>query len=104
MPLMPFHVLGIWLRGLLALALLLAGPWLLWEGYREAQPRRVVVTRGVVDPAASGAGRRPVEEVETIAWRPGLNRPTALLAGGLALLVWSLAGGLIARSLLTLGS
>lgn len=56
MSLMPFHVLGIWLRGLLALALLGAGASLLREWYEH---RRVVVE----EPVATRAGEvRPPDD------------------------------------------
>src|SRR4051812_45433629 len=101
MPFMPFNVLGMWFRGLLALALLGAAAYLLAEWY---QRREVVVTEPVAtdaretDERPEEAGRREEIVVRTrvVRWRFGLNRETAFLLGGLALLGWSLGGGWLA--------
>ncbi|MBV9122722.1 MAG: alpha/beta hydrolase [Planctomycetes bacterium] len=104
MPFMPFNVLGIWFRGLLALALLGGGVYLLTQWYHH---REILVTESLpasedrepVEGGASPAGaeERPTggEKVRTrvVSWQFGLNRETAFLLGGLALLGWSLGGG-----------
>lgn len=91
---MPFQVLGIWLRGLFSLALLGLGAYLL---YAWNERREVVV----VEPPARTADQSdrataPDEEPErrVVEWRFGLNRETAYLLGGAALLLFSLGGGL----------
>jgi pimeloyl-ACP methyl ester carboxylesterase len=108
MPLMPFHVLGIWLRGLFALALLGAGASLLREWYEH---RRVVVEEPVAtragevrppdDPRARDRARRDLGvERRTVEWHFGLNRETASLLGGLALTALSLGGGALGYPLI----
>ncbi len=109
MPLTPFQIVGIWLRGLLAIAILAGGAWLAYAWYSDSYvwvPDRVEV---VGDRPAAGPDRADgpalvgARTVETgrraFVYRPGLNRPTAELLGALALLTWGLAGGLIARGL-----
>ncbi len=89
---MPFNILGMWLRGLLALAVLAAGPYLVWRWYHSL-PDAVIVVR---DDRPAGP---PEEAVVTLtpaqrvaAWRPGADWPTACLAGGVLLLLAGLAG------------
>jgi pimeloyl-ACP methyl ester carboxylesterase len=99
MPFMPFAILGIWLRGLLSLALIGLGIYLVREWYEETQVRRVPVAAEVDvrrDPDAPGGEARRV-----VAWRPGLDRETAYLAGGLTLLAWSVLGGFVVMPLLS---
>jgi pimeloyl-ACP methyl ester carboxylesterase len=100
MPFMPFAIIGIWLRGLLAIALIGLGVYLVREWYEETQvrPRPVVVVAG--DDRRDTDAPRDGEARRVVAWRPGLNRPTAYLAGGLALLAWSALGGLVVMPLL----
>lgn len=109
--LMPFQVLGVWLRGLLALALLAAGITLLglWYGHRTAL---VPVPAEQAPEAVRDAGRpepdrpadRPAAEaaptVRRVDWQFGFNRETAYLVGGLILLIGSLGGGWLGSSLL----
>jgi len=122
MPFMPFDILGIWLRGLLSIAIL-AGAVTLLRSWREHSytwvPDRPAVTEARpgapdradpapenrADPAAPG--REPARVVAAgdgpgrweWSFRPGMNRETAELAGALALLAWALAGRPIAKSL-----
>jgi len=96
MPMMPFQILGIWLRGLLAIALLGAGLYLLKEWYDSPRtvveaPRAVEVDRRDGSPARDEGVRRVVHVSR---WHLGLDRPTAFLLGGLALLFATLGGGL----------
>jgi pimeloyl-ACP methyl ester carboxylesterase len=101
---MPFNILGIWLRGLLALALLGGGVYLLSQWYNH---RETLVTEAV-DVSRDReqlADRQPPAEVDqrstngehlrvsVVRWQFGLNRETAFLFGGLALVGWSLGGG-----------
>ncbi|HEX8199758.1 MAG TPA: hypothetical protein VF590_04670, partial [Isosphaeraceae bacterium] len=100
MPFMPFGILGMWLRGLLSLALIGLGIFLVRRGYEEARtpPRPVVVVER--DAPRDPDAPRDAGERRVVAWRPGLNRPTAYLAGGAALLAWSALGGLVVLPLL----
>ncbi len=87
---MPFNVLGLWLRGLLSLLLLGGGIYLLAEWYNHREIREPVV---VVHRTTQAAGTEEYDRV--VPWQFGFNRETAFLLGGLALLVWSLGGGLL---------
>ena len=114
MPLMPFSILGIWLRGLLALAILGGAVALLTLGYREAnrvvpQPVAVETNRPTDAPRADQDREVPgqpagVVERHVVGFRPAWDRRTAYLVGGLALLTWGLLGGLIARGVGSLTS
>lgn len=112
MPFMPFNILGIWFRGLLAVAILAGGVYLLRRWYEDSH---VVV----LEPAAGRVEDRPADrevkrEGEAVQrhakwvfrWDPGWNRETGELAAGLALLAWAVAGRLILSGMmsLTLGS
>ena len=82
MPLMPFHIISIWIRGLLSIALLLLGPYLLYRWYQEAHaegPRKAEV-------GAAAAGRVFAPDF-------GINGQTALFVGGVASLLWALPTG-----------
>lgn len=105
MPFMPFQILGIWLRGLLALLLLSGGAYLLREwyvhrSYDVVEPAPAAGFEPTVEgsdeagppqgvPPAPAQGAQQVRRVE---WRFGFNRETACLLGGLALLAWSVGG------------
>jgi pimeloyl-ACP methyl ester carboxylesterase len=91
---MPFQVIGIWLRGLFSLMLIIAGIVFLslWYRNRETVVESVevpVVKNETADPNPS------VTEVHerTVSWQFGFNRATAYLVGGIALLGWSIGGG-----------
>ncbi len=106
MPLMPFQVLGIWLRGLLAVAILAGGAWLAYAWYQDAYVWVLDAVEVVGGPPRPGQAGPALVAAQTVAprhweyrYRPGFNRPTAELLGALALLTWGLAGGLIARGL-----
>ena len=103
MQFMPFQVLGIWLRGFLALLLLGAGVYLLSRWYDERT--EFVAAAGATERADTGsqvesstptaASRQSPDrenEFRRVDWRFGLNRETAYLLGGLALIIWSLGG------------
>ncbi|WP_165249411.1 alpha/beta fold hydrolase [Paludisphaera soli] len=99
MPFMPFQILGLWLRGLLALALLGGGLYLLkyWYDHREIEVRTTVAADA--DPARDrdrdrdGKAEAEPPVVVRREWRPlGADRVTAALLGGLALVVLSLGG------------
>jgi pimeloyl-ACP methyl ester carboxylesterase len=103
--LLPFQVLGIWFRGLIALLLLAAGTYLLQDWYR--QPDQVVTSRvGEVPVAAdeeqpnevreqpNQVREQPTEVREVRSrWTLGFDRETAELLGGIALVFWSCGGG-----------
>lgn len=102
MPFMPFQILGIWLRGLLAVALLGAGASLLryWYDHRSVEVR-------VAAPPAASPDDRPLARdgrdpgaTRRVSWHFGLNRETAALLGGLALVGLALGGGSLGFPLL----
>lgn len=106
---MPFQVLGMFLRGLLALALLGFGILLFaqWYGPREhiiveRVPDVRLIPRDAEERQAAEPEAAPVAttRVRVIRWEFGLNRETAYLLGGLALLGWSIGGGLLFSPLL----
>jgi pimeloyl-ACP methyl ester carboxylesterase len=100
---MPFQIIGIWLRGLVAIALIAAAAYLLREWHQRATTVHVPAVAAVEDrrpePAAPAPGAidRPVairtRSVPLSAWRPGWDVPTAMLAGGLLLAALSAGGG-----------
>lgn len=110
MPFMPFQILGIWFRGLLSIAILAGGIYLLKEWYDDSwRDAEVVIVKPANGPEANnqmidrarealrqGQGR-PVFRYE-----PGWNRGTALLAGGIALLAWATVGRWIGKGLFPL--
>jgi pimeloyl-ACP methyl ester carboxylesterase len=100
---MPFHILGIWSRGLLSIAILAGGIYLLSRWYDDSHI--IAVTEQPVLVVPSDADRRaddrPVATEVAVPTRrvfrfdPGWNRPTLELAVALALLTWATAGRLI---------
>jgi pimeloyl-ACP methyl ester carboxylesterase len=107
---MPFQILGIWLRGLLAVVLLGLGIYLLrdWYNHRRLyveEPRTGVQSDGPDRRATRDAGRvAPRDEdarvLRVVPWHFGFNRGTAELLGGLALTLCSLGGGSLGYPLL----
>ncbi len=94
MPFMPFQIVGIWLRGLLALTILGGGIALIRQWERDRHVVVQPVERAIPDAPDATAARH----VETIPL--GFNRPTAELLGGLTLLFLGLGGGSLAYPLL----
>ena len=105
---LPFQIIGIWLRGLLALAILGGGIFLLvrWfdaahvanaaPGATAAQPGdptpAKVGPNDAASPAASGS-----PSARHFEFHPGWNKPTAYLASAIALLLWGTLGNLIGQ-------
>jgi pimeloyl-ACP methyl ester carboxylesterase len=75
---LPFQILGMWLRGLLSIALLIGGPYLVHRWYERAHVERV---------DESGTVRRE------FAPNWGFNSQTAVLAVGVAATVWAIPKG-----------
>lgn len=82
----PTAILPIWLSGLLSLGIIGSAFYLLREWYQTSWVNDRLLNRMVFDPDF------------------GLNAPTALLVGGLLLLVWAVAGGLLVQLFLRLTS
>jgi hypothetical protein len=96
MPFMPFAILGIWFRGLLALGLLGGGIWLLATWY-DGLPR--VTPMAQTDPDGPRPAR-PLSFGERVAqWQPDLSWETAALGGGLLLVLVASGGGLLVSRL-----
>jgi pimeloyl-ACP methyl ester carboxylesterase len=97
MPFMPFAILGIWFRGLLALGLLGGGIWLLATWY-DALPRPTPVIQTDTDDTRTPAP--PPSFRERVArWRPGLTSETAALGGGLLLVLVASGAGMLVSPL-----
>ncbi len=109
MPFMPFNILGIWFRGLLSIAILAGGIYLLKEWYDESRYVAVEIDNPAEgrltddqkidrtrEELRKGTGRRVFH------YEPGWNRETALLAGGIALLAWATVGRWIGKGLFLL--
>lgn len=91
--LMPLQLIGSWLRGVVALAIIGFGIWLINEGYRES--RRPVPSPNRAKPPS----RIDDERQHAREWSLGFNTPTAMLAGGAILLLYSVGGGLLLERL-----
>lgn len=109
MMMMPFQVLGIWLRGLLSIALLGLGVYLLKEWYERADATVAVPRVAAPDPDAVRDADAPAPRGQAIdevraprrgRWHVGLDRETAYLVGGLLLVLASIGGGSFAYPLL----
>jgi pimeloyl-ACP methyl ester carboxylesterase len=86
----PVSVLGMWFRGLLAIAILAGGMYLIYR-WQDELPRSEIVFAD---------REQRVRELPTFidrlsAWRPDWNRSTAELAAGVCLLAWALIGSRI---------
>src|SRR5687767_14307671 len=87
----PVSVLRVWIFGLLSIALIGLSAYLFTRWYDELPRERVVVVdRGSEVTREVRPLRGPVDRV--VAWRPGIDQTTALLAGASLLLAWSLLG------------
>jgi pimeloyl-ACP methyl ester carboxylesterase len=86
MAMIPTAIIFIWFSGLLSLGIIVGAVYLLREWYQTAWVYDAVLDRTIFNPDI------------------GLNAPTALLVGGLLLLLWAIAGGLIVRLVLRLAS
>jgi pimeloyl-ACP methyl ester carboxylesterase len=95
----PAAVLGVWFRGLVALGLLALSGWMLHE-WSQSLPRPAAVV--VQDESPQPPQERRATFPERLRqWRPGFDRPTAMLSGSLLLFAWSFGGGrLLSRRML----
>ena len=100
---LPVQILFLWLRGLLAVAMIVLSIYLVREWYERAHDP---VETTHVEPAEGGHDAGATTTTTTTTGQRefdpdfGFNAETALLAGGLALLLVSLAGAQIARPFL----
>jgi pimeloyl-ACP methyl ester carboxylesterase len=110
----PAAVLGSWLRGILSIALLFLGVWLIAKWY-DSRPKVVTYVEVVennhenletareANPPDASRSEHLLTPVERItSWRPGMDRESAMFFGGLLILVWSTSGGLLLRYCLLL--
>ncbi len=96
---MPDQILGIWIRGVLSIALLALGPYLIYQWYEDAHafhsrhaevtPSTAVSALGSVEQAVPA--HREYDRVFEPHW--GFNRETALLIAGVVALLWALPKG-----------
>ncbi len=99
MPFMPFSILGTWFRGLLSVAVIVGGIYLLVRWYQESHtvvpisvgPRAGTAVRDADFPDGDTASAIPARAV--FRFEPGMNRQSAYLATGIALLTLAVAGG-----------
>ena len=90
---MPFAILGLWFRGLLALGLLGGGIWLLATWY-DALPRVTPLVQMEHDGRRPPA--RPLSFSERVAhWHPDVSWETVAFGGGLLLVLVASGGGLL---------
>jgi pimeloyl-ACP methyl ester carboxylesterase len=97
---MPFNIIGIWFRGLLSIAIVAGGLYLLSRWYEHSRAIEVMEERAVTAPrdADRPIDARPVANEVLVPTRrifrfdPGWNRPTLELAAALVLLTWATAG------------
>ena len=92
---MPFHIVSMWLRGLLSITFLLLGPYLLYRWYEDSQVIQVEETSRVVSAtqAASAANMGVATErhaTRKFAPQWGFNRPTAMFVVGLGMFLWAI--------------
>src|SRR5690242_7056137 len=107
---MPFNILGMWLRGLLSIAILAGGIYLLHRWYDDSQvvertPAPVATGEVHAGDPPPGEVRRPASATETVPGRrvfrfdPGWNLPTLELSAAIALLAWATCGRLVGQGL-----
>ena len=94
----PTAVIGAWLRGVLAIGVLVAAGWLAYRWY-EGLPRYAPSPSRLDDSLSEPA--TPLSPAERImAWRPGLDLTTAMLLGALGLTGIGLGGRMLLPRLL----
>lgn len=91
----PSSIVAMWLRALFAVAVIASASYLLVLWYRElarpiAQRQASEEQNERVDVAQS-----PEAVTRITRWRPGFDKPTALLAGAIGLCAWSFGAGRI---------
>ncbi len=82
----PTSIIPIWFSGLMSLGIISGAVYLLREWYRTAWVQDTPLDKMIFSPDI------------------GLNAPTALLVGGLLLLIWAVAGGLLVQLFMRLTS
>ncbi len=105
MPFTPFQILGMWLRGLLSVAVLVGGVYLLKRWYDDAHVAEPASRREVTaeSPRPTPDPDRPAVPARRVfRFEPGWNRNTATLAAALALLTWAFLGRPLAQGVAAL--
>ncbi len=104
MPFMPFNILGMWFRGLLSIAILVGGVYLLKCWHDDSHVLIPVSRRVAVDTPRGDRNIETVPQRRVFHFDPGWNRQTGELAAAIALLAWATLGRLIGNgvSMLTL--
>lgn len=106
MPFTPSAILSMWLRGLLSIAIIAGGLFLLRQWYEHShvwEATQAQLPDGDVSPPRADGKRDRAEPAgprrRVLRWDHGPNRETAELAAGLALLALAFAGRLGAKGL-----
>jgi pimeloyl-ACP methyl ester carboxylesterase len=87
----PSAVIGMWFRGLIAVTVVAAAVCLIALWYSELPPPDKVRPLPNQQVNEADPPRRPLDRIAV--WRPGLDKPTALLTGALFLSMVSLGAG-----------
>ena len=93
MPLLPFTILWLWFRGVLAVVILGGGLYLLYQWY-DHLPRPSVSLEQHDTTVARTPMPPPTFRDRLVLWRPGLDWDTAALGGGLLLVLLASSGGM----------
>jgi pimeloyl-ACP methyl ester carboxylesterase len=104
---LPFGILGMWLRGLVAVGVLAFGVYFVSRWYRDLPTHEVIVAERdpdrPVEPGSAPPVRegRPLGAIQRVTyWQPALDGTTAALVGGVMLLTLAFAGRCISSLLL----
>ncbi len=96
---MPFNILGIWFRGLLAIAILGGGIYFLQRWYDDSHVLVPVSRPVAVDSPHDERKIEIIPERRVFRFDPGWNKPTGALAAAIALLAWATVGRLIGNGM-----
>lgn len=110
----PAAVLFNWFRGILSLAIIVAGIWLIAAWFNHLPKTEVVEKHEMVPLHEEPSGKRTDRDVTIVtrqlrpfervmAWRPAFDYETALLVGGVGLLLWSCGGYVLTPARLLAG-
>lgn len=100
----PSAVIGTWFRGLISVAVIFGAVWLFALWYRElpgpVEAVRPVPREQLREQLAETDLPRPTVLMRISAWRPGLDKPTALLSSAVFLTLLALGAGRLSYPLI----